>query len=174
MEPIWRNRKCVGCPTGHLNRRSKSGAHDEIPPVQLEIYGGGGFTYGAVLYRAGNWAEAARKLEQSALRSTGYRQAWCWLFLAISHARMGQGATGREFLERARSWIRQSGWDELGGPEWAEHVELQTLHGEAEELLKEPRRGAKRYAFVTVAAIAGPSPWPVPSRRPAFRRAYRR
>ncbi len=115
-----------------------------IPPVQLEIYGGGGFTYGAVLYRAGNWAEAARKLEQSALRSTGYRQAWCWLFLAISHARMGQGATGREFLERARSWIRQSGWDELGGPEWAEHVELQTLRGEAEELLKEPRRGAKR------------------------------
>jgi WD40 repeat protein/serine/threonine protein kinase/tetratricopeptide (TPR) repeat protein len=121
------------------SREPKSG----IPPVQLEMYGGGGFTYGAVLFRTGNCAEAVRKLEQSALTSTGYRQAWCWLFLAMSHARMGQGTTGREFLEKARSWIRQSGWDELGGPEWAEHVELQTLRGEAEEALKEPPRGAK-------------------------------
>src|SRR5262249_52534399 len=117
---------------------------DTIPTVDLELYGPGDPAFGAVLYRAGNWEEAVRELEQSAISSVGFRQAWCWMFLAMAHDRLGHAATARGFLESGRRWIDGPGANELSNPNWTRRVELQTLRREAEELLNEKSRAATK------------------------------
>jgi hypothetical protein len=117
---------------------------DTIPMVDLEMYGPGDPAFGAVLYRAGKWEEAVHELEQSALKSVGFRQAWCWMFLAMAHGRLGHAATAREFLENGRRWIDGAGANELGSPNWTRRVQLQTLRREAEDLLNEKSRAARR------------------------------
>jgi WD40 repeat protein/serine/threonine protein kinase/tetratricopeptide (TPR) repeat protein len=117
---------------------------DTIPMVDLEMYGPGDPAFGAVLYRDGKWEEAVRELEQSALKSVGFHQAWCWMFLAMAHGRLGHAATAREFLENGRRWIDGAGANELDSLNWTRRVELQTLRREAEELLNEKGSAARR------------------------------
>jgi tetratricopeptide (TPR) repeat protein len=115
-----------------------------VSAVGLEMCGPGGGSFGAVLYRNGKWEEAARELEQAASSTTPFRQAWCWVFLAMTHRRLGHAGTAREYLDKAQRWRNEAGAIETGETTWPQQVELDTLRREAEDLLKdkppEPRK----------------------------------
>jgi hypothetical protein len=87
---------------------------------------------------------AVRELDESAQWLTGFRQYWCWLFLAMVHDRLGHAAAPRQFLEKARNWIDEGGTDGKNNLNWARRDELQTPLREAEALLIEkPGAAAK-------------------------------
>jgi tetratricopeptide (TPR) repeat protein len=84
---------------------------------------------GAVLYRAGRFDEAARRLHQAEaafqktpVPSAAWSIAYTWLFLALTHERLGHADQARQWLDRAvreidnppaatakmnRLWVRQ-------------------------------------------------------------------
>jgi tetratricopeptide (TPR) repeat protein len=84
---------------------------------------------GAVLYRAGRFEEAARRLHQAEdafqkapVPSPAWSIAYTWLFLALTHERLGHAEQARQWLDKAvreidhppaatakvnRSWVRQ-------------------------------------------------------------------
>jgi WD40 repeat protein/tetratricopeptide (TPR) repeat protein len=102
---------------------------------------------GASLYRAGKGEEAVRQLEAAAaLQKTSPST---WLFLAMAHQKSGRADKAQEWLDKARAWIEQArkpkqdnaadkgepSWDDLP---WTEHVALELLLGEAENLISKP------------------------------------
>jgi tetratricopeptide (TPR) repeat protein len=84
-------------------------------------------TYGAALYRAGRYKQAAEEL-QKALRLTGQGGSpWQHLFLAMAYHRLGQAHTFRAHLDKAKL-------DEQAS--WTGRLIHQRLQQEAEELGK--------------------------------------
>jgi tetratricopeptide (TPR) repeat protein len=95
----------------------------------------------AVLYRAGRFREAIEKFDQ-ACRTWGPR-AWDWVFLSMTHARLGQTEQAREYLDRARRLAAEAdgrpyGWGVAWGW-WGEKIEVEHLIREAEALLAQKK-----------------------------------
>jgi Tfp pilus assembly protein PilF len=90
-------------------------------------------TLGAILYRAGQDAEAVKELNE-AIRLQKYGGAWAdCVFLAMAHQRLGQPADAKSWMAKAEPLLgaRQ-------GEEWEVILEKQVLRREVEALLKEP------------------------------------
>jgi WD40 repeat protein/serine/threonine protein kinase/tetratricopeptide (TPR) repeat protein len=95
----------------------------------------GAFPYGAVLYRAGHWEQAISELQPSAGWAPFY-QAWCWVFLAMAHERVGQHSQAQEFLHKVQAWIDEAKKNEKLYANDFQRIEFQVLRHEAEELLR--------------------------------------
>ena len=83
-------------------------------------------------YRAGDWDAARAALEKSMARYAGRAEAWTLesfntFFLAMAHARLGNGAEARRWYDRAVRWMEQYQPGDM---------ELCRFRAEAEELLK--------------------------------------
>jgi hypothetical protein len=71
--------------------------------------------------------------------------AWDWLFLAMSHHRLGRGEEARRYLTKARRWIvaaeadreekLAAGASRTSWHSWNERAEVRALRREAEALL---------------------------------------
>jgi Flp pilus assembly protein TadD len=96
-------------------------------------------TLGAALYRAGDYATAVSRLEEAdrAYGKGGY--AADWLFLAMSHHRLGNARESRQWLNKAVSWIDQEEQKLEAGDKpprsWQRRLELRLLRQEAETLI---------------------------------------
>src|SRR5262249_49507654 len=93
--------------------------------------------HGAALYRAGKWADALRRFEDSEKKYA--QRAWDWLFLAMIHQRLGHSKEARAYLDRAKRWIdeantRPPSWG-AGWGWWGERIEVEALRREAAALL---------------------------------------
>ncbi len=68
-----------------------------------------------------------------------------WLVLAMAHQRLRHAAEARQYLEKARQWIRlktesmpaKGGGFAPPGNDWSNWLVLQMLHQEAETLIKQ-------------------------------------
>jgi len=78
-------------------------------------------TLGAILYRNGDFAAAVEQLNKSIELRGGRGVPGDWLFLAMSHQRLGHPDEARQWLDKVKGWISR--------------VELKVLHIEAESLL---------------------------------------
>jgi WD40 repeat protein/tetratricopeptide (TPR) repeat protein len=100
---------------------------------------------GAALYRAGQWEEAVKQLDDArAMRPQPSPSVW--LFLAMAHEKAGRRKQAQEWLNRARAWIEQAhkpkpegaaatdwvAWEALP---WTERVALEVLEREAGKLI---------------------------------------
>ncbi len=93
--------------------------------------------------------EAAIEKLDDAVKSQGQGgTAWDWLFLAMAHHRLCHADEARKYLAKAGKWIdqaekkRETSETAVWFP-WDQRLELRLLRGEAEELLKESKSGAK-------------------------------
>src|SRR5262249_23609749 len=82
-------------------------------------------TLGAAHYRAGNWKEAVKALEESTARRKG-GDGQGWFFLAMAHWRLGDKAEAREWYDPASRWMEENKTDD---------EELRFFRDEAAELL---------------------------------------
>jgi WD40 repeat protein/serine/threonine protein kinase/tetratricopeptide (TPR) repeat protein len=87
--------------------------------------------YGAALYRAGKYREAAEQLEQAVKRQGKDGNNWQKLFLALAYHRLGDAA-------QSRRWLDASRLDERAG--WEERLLYRRLRQEAKALLEAPGR----------------------------------
>jgi tetratricopeptide (TPR) repeat protein len=92
-------------------------------------------------YRAGQFDQAVRRLEQSLKLGWGAHVLNA-LLLAMAHQRLGHADEARRWMDTAVQWIDQAGMGltrearfALPVPNWADRMELQLLRREAEELL---------------------------------------
>jgi eukaryotic-like serine/threonine-protein kinase len=90
-------------------------------------------TLGAALYRAGRFDEAVRRLEEGIKNRGGSGVPQDWVFLAMSHLKLGHSAEARRWLDKlkSRSIVNHplNFWDE---------VEILAFQREAEALLRAP------------------------------------
>jgi serine/threonine protein kinase/Flp pilus assembly protein TadD len=97
---------------------------------------------GAALYRAGQYAEAARHLERAA--KVCPLRAWAWCFLAMARHRLRHLVEARQALDEAARWIGEANREESDDltatrPAWGawhEPLECEILLAEAKELLE--------------------------------------
>jgi hypothetical protein len=87
-------------------------------------------TLGALLYRAGRYEEAVKRLEEAIARRDKVGTVHDWLFLALAHQRLGHADEARKWLDRA---VRALGKDTGGS--WEQRLELRLLRQEAEEIV---------------------------------------
>jgi tetratricopeptide (TPR) repeat protein len=110
-------------------------------------------TLGAALYRAGRFDEAAKRLSEAsaAKLDADYTPVYLWLFLAMTHHRLGHGDEARRWLDKAVQAIDEAAKEPAkpeAGPSgkanetqagtrltWNRRLTLQLLRREAEELL---------------------------------------
>jgi serine/threonine protein kinase/Flp pilus assembly protein TadD len=105
---------------------------------------------GAVLYRAGRFAEAAQRLTEAQAafpEATDPRNSiiYTWLFLAMTEQRLGHGQQAKQFLAKAVKDIEHPSADRPGHGStrsWNRRVTLQILRHEAEEVFQK-ESGAK-------------------------------
>jgi Flp pilus assembly protein TadD len=95
---------------------------------------------GAALFRAGRYDAALKRLTAAEPRFQRARApqlsaTYCWLFLAMTHARLGQQDEARRWLEKAMQAIKQPGPVVLTMP-WVRSLTLRLLHREAQGLVK--------------------------------------
>jgi Tfp pilus assembly protein PilF len=104
---------------------------------------------GALLYRAGRFEEAARRLrEADAAFQKAHRPAstiaYTWLFLALAQARLGHPDQARQWLAKAVGEIDRSQAEPAKDPSartWNRRLSLGLFRREAEALLgREDRR----------------------------------
>jgi tetratricopeptide (TPR) repeat protein len=113
----------------------------------VPLFRGNERVLGATLYRAGRFEDAVRSLEASSHLTT--LVAWDWLFLAMSHHRLGRTAQSRENLEKARRWMAAAeagraspaatGKTRTAWHSWNERAEVIALCREAETLVGDDR-----------------------------------
>jgi tetratricopeptide (TPR) repeat protein len=87
-------------------------------------------TQGALLYRAGRFREAVRRLDEGVQAAGGQGTARDWAFLALAHQRLGETTEARKCLDKvAHQEAKEtaSPWDKL---------ENEILRQEAETLVK--------------------------------------
>lgn len=109
----------------------------------VALFRGNERVLGAALYRAGRYEDAVRRLEE-AVRLTN-PVAWDWLFLAMSHHRLGHADEARNYLTKAQRWIvaaeanrnkkSAAGLSRTAWHSWNERAEVGALRLEAEALL---------------------------------------
>ncbi len=102
-------------------------------------------TYGAVLYRAGRFAEAEQVLSRAVKLHANGGTAQGWLFLALAHQRLGHAAEARAWLERAIAAI-EAGQPPRGKADaarvpvsWEIRLHLKLLRLEAEQVVRGPQ-----------------------------------
>jgi tetratricopeptide (TPR) repeat protein len=97
-------------------------------------------TLGAALYRAGRFEEAVRRLNESIAIHGGGGVYEDWLFLALSHHRLGHREEARKWLVKARNLLDptlEGKTDPNSAPlPWNQRVELEQIGGEALALIK--------------------------------------
>jgi WD40 repeat protein len=84
-------------------------------------------TLGAVLYRAGRFEDAVKRLEEAIARRDKVGTVPDWLFLAMAHQRLGHA-------DEARKWLKKALDQDVSGPE-GPGLELQVLRHEADEVV---------------------------------------
>jgi tetratricopeptide (TPR) repeat protein len=100
---------------------------------------------GALLYRAGQYEAAQRRLQEAARLRGQEPDARDWLFLAMASQRLGRGEEAKTWLDKAVRWIDQAervkaGDDAGAAPlSWQQRQEYQLLRREAEALVKAPK-----------------------------------
>ena len=110
-------------------------------------------TLGAVLYRAGRFDEAVRRLTEA---EAAFKKAnaptstiaYTWLFLAMAEERRGHTEQARQWLARAVREIEQPPVERANDPgvdTWNRRLAPRLLRSEAEKLLKfDPQQGKKK------------------------------
>jgi tetratricopeptide (TPR) repeat protein len=99
-------------------------------------------TLGCALYRAGQYREAIRYLNEAMKAHGQAGVAQDWLFLAMAHQRLGEGEEAKNWLSKAVAWIEQAGKErakkagESSALSWSQRLELGILRAEAEALVK--------------------------------------
>jgi tetratricopeptide (TPR) repeat protein len=94
---------------------------------------------GSILYRAGRFEQALRRLEEAnaAFAKTGQAErsspAYTWFFLAMTHQRLSHPEQGRKWLDKAIEQMAQE-VKETSVP-WNRRLTLQLLRRETESLL---------------------------------------
>jgi serine/threonine protein kinase/tetratricopeptide (TPR) repeat protein len=96
---------------------------------------------GAVLYRAGRFEDAARRLTEAEAAFPGTKNArssiiYNWLFQAMTQYRLGHAAEARRYLDKAVKEIDQP--STKAAVAWNRRLTLQILRHEAQELLRMP------------------------------------
>jgi tetratricopeptide (TPR) repeat protein len=99
-------------------------------------------TLGTAHYRAGQYKQAIRRLQES-IDVVG---KWPligldWFVLAMAHHRLGHTKEAQQWLDKARLWMDKMAMDNMQGnkitlPYWHDWAELQILRREAESLFK--------------------------------------
>jgi tetratricopeptide (TPR) repeat protein len=82
-------------------------------------------TLGAAYYRAGNWKQSIKALQKSMEHRRG-GDSFDWLFLAMSHWRLGEKDEARKWFDRAVQWMENH---------HPKNEEIRRFRQEAEELL---------------------------------------
>jgi serine/threonine protein kinase/tetratricopeptide (TPR) repeat protein len=100
---------------------------------------------GAVLYRAGRFEDAAKRLTEAESAFPGTKNArssivYNWLFQAMTQHRLGHAVEARRYLDKAVKEIDQP--STKAAVAWNRRLTLQLLRLEAQELLRQPS-GAK-------------------------------
>jgi tetratricopeptide (TPR) repeat protein len=106
-------------------------------------------TLGAVLYRAGRYDEAIRRLTEA---EAAYKKAtartstiaYASLFLAMAEERTGHAEQAREWHAKAVREIEQPAAERAGDPTWNRQLALRLLCSEAETLLKIDKKPEKK------------------------------
>ena len=109
-------------------------------------------TLGAVLYRAGRFEEAARRLTdaEAAFKKDKARPstiAYTWLFRAMAEERLGHAQQAREWLAKAVREIEHPPAERAKDPgvgSWRRWLTFRLLRGEAEALLKINKQPEKK------------------------------
>jgi WD40 repeat protein/tRNA A-37 threonylcarbamoyl transferase component Bud32 len=91
---------------------------------------------GALLYRAGRYEEAVRRLDEARAARGGEGIVFDWVWLAMAHQRLGHGAEARRWFGKVVHELDQA--PTRGEP----LLELQILCREAEALLREKAAGS--------------------------------
>jgi WD40 repeat protein/Tfp pilus assembly protein PilF len=96
-------------------------------------------TFGAALYRAGNYEAAVQQLNEAVKLQKEEGTSWMQLFLAMAHYRLGQSEEAKQWLAKAMKQIDvrlQSAKDsEAKPPSWEQRLMWQHLRREAEALI---------------------------------------
>jgi tetratricopeptide (TPR) repeat protein len=100
-------------------------------------------TLGGLLYRAGRFQEAAKRLTEAeaAFKSTKNVKGtvlYAWLFQAMTEQRLGHGAEASRWLKKAVEDIDQpppERADDVAANGWNRRLTLQLLRREAEDLI---------------------------------------
>ncbi len=90
-------------------------------------------TLGALLYRAGRFADAVRQLERAVDAQGAGGTAYDALFLAMAHRRLGHGEEARRWLRRGGAPAPVAGSDPgaSAATSWITRLELEFLRREA-------------------------------------------
>jgi tetratricopeptide (TPR) repeat protein len=96
-------------------------------------------TLGATLYRAGKFDAAIQRLNEAIKLEGEGGSEFDWLFLAMSHHRLGHAAEARRWLNKAARWMEQN-----PRPDWGTRLELQLLRREAESVIKGRAEAAQK------------------------------
>jgi WD40 repeat protein/serine/threonine protein kinase/tetratricopeptide (TPR) repeat protein len=113
-----------GLPADELLRIAREGVEAERTVDRLELLG-------AAQYRARDFAEARTTLEEAVKLQRQGGSVWAKLFLALTHARLGQAEQARGLLDKTRL-PANAGWEE--------RLIDQRLRAEVGRLLKEARK----------------------------------
>jgi tetratricopeptide (TPR) repeat protein len=87
-------------------------------------------TLGAALYRAGRFAEAARRLEEAIQKRRGVGMAEEWVFLAMAQQRLGHHDEARRWLDQLRDDSPS-----VDGPGFWSELQVRLLRAEAEAVV---------------------------------------
>jgi Flp pilus assembly protein TadD len=93
---------------------------------------------GAMNFRTGNYEAAIADFNQS--MTVFPRRAWDWLFLAMSHQKLGRTDEARKALAAAADWIGRTNRSQGGESttiwiSWFESIEVAQLLKEAKQLI---------------------------------------
>ncbi len=91
-------------------------------------------TLGALLYRAGRFEDAVKRLEQAIARRDKVGTVHDILFLAMAHQRLGHGDEARKWLEKSGRAVEQA-----KDGSWDQRLEVRLLRREAEALIRPAR-----------------------------------
>jgi tetratricopeptide (TPR) repeat protein len=94
---------------------------------------------GAINYRAGNYDAAIADFDRA--MTVFPRRAWDWLFLAMSHQKIGRTDEARKELAAAVDWIERTNSSRRGGStttwiSWYESIEVGQILKEAKQLIE--------------------------------------
>jgi WD40 repeat protein len=90
---------------------------------------------GAILYRVGRSEEAVKRLKEAVARNPrNTASTFNWLFLAMAQQQLGHTEEAKRCLARGGEFLKAE------GIRWHARLEMQTLHREAEALVKGSKR----------------------------------